>query len=70
MPRLFTATVITEVEFVSDTSTPAVDESYLRDLIEEIEKAANQMSRRNIRAHRVTFSGGGVMKGGRPQGER
>ena len=70
MPRLFTATVITEVEFVSDTSTPAVDESYLRDLIEEIEKAANQMSRRNIRAHRVTFSGGGVLQGGGSQGKR
>ena len=70
MPRLFTATVITEVEFVSDTSDPAVDESYLRDLIAEIEGAAKQISRRNIRAHRVTFSGGGVMQAGRPEGGR
>jgi hypothetical protein len=69
MPRLFTATVITEVEFVSDTSDSATDQSYLRDLIKEIETAASQMSRRNIRAHRVTFSGGGVMEGS-PQQER
>ena len=68
MPRLFAATVITEVEFVGDTSDAATDESYLRDLIEEIETAAKQISRRNIRAHRVTFAGGGVMKSGRPTG--
>ena len=70
MPRLFTATVITEVEFVGDAPDAAVDENYLRDLIKEIENAASQMSRRNIRAHRVSFSGGGVMEASRPQRER
>ena len=62
MARTFAATIITDVEFVDGDSSDQFDQTYLKHLTEELEKAASQVSLRMIKDVRVTFCAGGVMR--------
>ena len=62
MARTFAATIITDVEFVDGDSSDQFDQTYLKHLTEELEKAANEVSLRMIKDVRVTFCAGGVMR--------
>ena len=51
MTKLFVATLITEVEFVSESDK--VDENYRRHLTEELTQAAQRLSLRTVQSHKV-----------------
>jgi len=53
MARLFVATLITEVKFVSQEASDKVDENYRQHLTEELTKAAQRLSLRTVQSHKV-----------------
>ena len=63
MPRTFAATIITEVEFVGgDSGSEEINQTYLKHLTKELEKAASNLSLRTIKGLRVTLCSGAVMR--------
>lgn len=59
-PRTFTLTVITEVEFVDPPNNETM-QNYLKHLTEDVKKAADALSLRTVKDHRVRYCSGGVV---------
>jgi hypothetical protein len=56
--KLYTVTVVAEIELVS--STPEAEDNTLKHLTDEIQKAADALSTRQIQSLRVVYCGGGI----------
>jgi len=59
--RIFTLTVITEVTFVDDPPSAEIVQNYLKHLTEELNRAAEAISLRSVKGHRVLYCAGGVV---------
>jgi hypothetical protein len=58
--RTFAVTVITEAEFVGDVDS-GDEQRLLQDLIDEVKRATESISRRNLYGVQVLYCGGGIV---------